>query len=117
RSSSMREPRYPLPRVVFVFCIARGRGRSVARPPGAPFVPRFLGATCAGGWFVRRRGPYLGRSGPAPTGRGEGRPRPGPPPSRPVFETRSRVVPSGQVSTMILPQVHLRKPCYDFSFL
>ena len=23
----------------------------------------------------------------------------------------------GQVSTMILPQVHLRKPCYDFSFL
>ena len=22
-----------------------------------------------------------------------------------------------QVSTMILPQVHLRKPCYDFSFL
>lgn len=21
------------------------------------------------------------------------------------------------VSTMILPQVHLRKPCYDFSFL
>lgn len=24
---------------------------------------------------------------------------------------------AGQVSTMILPQVHLRKPCYDFSFL
>ena len=22
-----------------------------------------------------------------------------------------------KVSTMILPQVHLRKPCYDFSFL
>lgn len=22
-----------------------------------------------------------------------------------------------QASTMILPQVHLRKPCYDFSFL
>jgi hypothetical protein len=22
-----------------------------------------------------------------------------------------------QVLTMILPQVHLRKPCYDFSFL
>lgn len=32
--------------------------------------------------------------------------------------TRSRVVLlRGQVSTMILPQVHLRKPCYDFSFL
>ncbi|PAL80818.1 hypothetical protein CEJ77_20315, partial [Acinetobacter baumannii] len=24
---------------------------------------------------------------------------------------------AGQVSTMILPQVHLRKPCYDFYFL
>lgn len=24
---------------------------------------------------------------------------------------------AGQASTMILPQVHLRKPCYDFSFL
>lgn len=29
------------------------------------------------------------------------------------FAGRSAV----QVSTMILPQVHLRKPCYDFSFL
>jgi len=24
---------------------------------------------------------------------------------------------SGKATTMILPQVHLRKPCYDFSFL
>ena len=30
-----------------------------------------------------------------------------------VFAGRS----AEQVSTMILPQVHLRKPCYDFSFL
>lgn len=30
-----------------------------------------------------------------------------------VFTGRSAV----QASTMILPQVHLRKPCYDFSFL
>lgn len=30
-----------------------------------------------------------------------------------VFTGRS----ARQVSTMILPQVHLRKPCYDFSFL
>ena len=30
-----------------------------------------------------------------------------------VFAGRS----ARQVSTMILPQVHLRKPCYDFSFL
>ena len=31
--------------------------------------------------------------------------------------TCSRVCLLAQVSTMILPQVHLRKPCYDFSFL
>src|ERR1041384_4447306 len=30
-----------------------------------------------------------------------------------LFTSRSAM----QVSTMILPQVHLRKPCYDFSFL
>ncbi|KAL9991599.1 hypothetical protein Hdeb2414_s1297g01006341 [Helianthus debilis subsp. tardiflorus] len=30
-----------------------------------------------------------------------------------LFTGRSAV----QGSTMILPQVHLRKPCYDFSFL
>lgn len=34
-----------------------------------------------------------------------------------LFKTCSRVVLLLQASTMILPQVHLRKPCYDFSFL
>ncbi|CAL8989349.1 unnamed protein product, partial [Prunus brigantina] len=33
------------------------------------------------------------------------------------FAPVSRVVTLGEVSTMILPRVHLRKPCYDFSFL
>jgi hypothetical protein len=42
-----------------------------------------------------------GRAGPAPRGLVNG------------FAGPSAV----QVSTMILPQVHLRKPCYDFSFL
>lgn len=47
----------------------------------------------------------------APTARGHGQARvPG---VVHVFAGRSAV----QVSTMILPQVHLRKPCYDFSFL
>jgi hypothetical protein len=36
-----------------------------------------------------------------------------PPDDKNGFAGRS----AGQVSTMILPQVHLRKPCYDFSFL
>ena len=34
-----------------------------------------------------------------------------------IVFTCSRVVLLLQESTMILPQVHLRKPCYDFSFL
>lgn len=34
-----------------------------------------------------------------------------------VLTTCSRVALLSQVTTMILPQVHLRKPCYDFSFL
>ena len=38
-------------------------------------------------------------------------------PSPHSYATCSLVVLLVQVSTMILPQVHLRKPCYDFSFL
>ena len=49
---------------------------------------------------------------------GEGRSEERAPLARPrLFKTCSRVVLLLQVSTMILPQVHLRKPCYDFSFL
>ncbi|KAK8635108.1 hypothetical protein V6N13_022985 [Hibiscus sabdariffa] len=50
------------------------------------------------------------------TGRGQGamkRPHPLPLMFDNTFTGRS----ARQVSTMILPQVHLRKPCYDFSFL
>ncbi|KAK8616845.1 hypothetical protein V6N13_116815 [Hibiscus sabdariffa] len=50
------------------------------------------------------------------TGRGRGamkRPHPLPLMFDNTFTGRS----ARQVSTMILPQVHLRKPCYDFSFL
>ena len=63
-------------------------------------------------WRVLRRG-LVGASA-APTGGGRGgRGRPLPPGVQNWFAGR----PVGQVSTMILPQVHLRKPCYDFSFL
>jgi hypothetical protein len=37
-----------------------------------------------------------------------------PPPAGWMTRARSILV---RVTTMILPQVHLRKPCYDFSFL
>lgn len=46
--------------------------------------------------------------------RGQGRVAPSPP--RCIVNV-SAGRSAGQVSTMILPQVHLRKPCYDFSFL
>lgn len=75
----------------------------------------FLGAARAGVFFrcpaAARRG-AAGRPG-APGRRGAR----GRGPSPPALSTGSRVVLPGQVSTMILPQVHLRKPCYDFSFL
>ena len=40
-----------------------------------------------------------------------------PPTSDSTCDARSLAVTSVYVTRMILPQVHLRKPCYDFSFL
>ena len=83
---------------------------SLKRSGGAPSRLRpirfsvFLGADRAGGSFCFPAPP------PPP---GEGREEKGKEPGHHVFAGRS----AGQVSTMILPQVHLRKPCYDFSFL
>ncbi|KAM2704116.1 hypothetical protein EV1_033490 [Malus domestica] len=107
RSSSMREPRYPLPRVVLTFI------EDDDAPARAPFLGRreralsfrFLGAARAGvGLYARERAP--GTKGTL-----------GPEARRPP--TLKRVLGSfcRAGSTMILPQVHLRKPCYDFSFL
>ena len=96
RSSSMREPRYPLPRVVLFLWPRQRRGarRAVGRSV-------FLGDS-------PRRVPAPGR-GAGAGGSGEGGP-----PRRP-YVTCSRSC--FGATTMILPQVHLRKPCYDFSFL
>ena len=63
----------------------------------------FLGASRAG---------VCGR----PAGRGGAGRRPAPP-ARLSGDVLVRGSSFGRVSTMILPQVHLRKPCYDFSFL
>ncbi|RIA79097.1 hypothetical protein C1645_702342 [Glomus cerebriforme] len=71
RSSSMREPGYPLPRVILCF-------------------------------------------GPPPLPANEKRT------NNSLFTSLAHLAPIilvSQDSTMILPQVHLRKPCYDFSFL
>ena len=86
------------------------RGALRLRRPGSPALfCVFLGAARAGGCCRL-----------APSGDVGIRPRPG---RRALSGTafRFRNEFSGrsarQVSTMILPQVHLRKPCYDFSFL
>lgn len=113
RSSSMREPRYPLPRVVLTF------KRRLAPPPErtANGVGGRLTLRFGFPWRVPRRGSLAAttRSGARRTGMGS------------TAGGFAHVVAPGwlntssrsalQVSTMILPQVHLRKPCYDFSFL
>jgi hypothetical protein len=85
----------------------RGRGRS----PVPTVVP----------WRAPRRDvssarrAAAARGGRVPRGGGpEGRACP---PAPAASVPSSRVFRSFRVSTMILPQVHLRKPCYDFSFL
>ncbi|CAL8988699.1 unnamed protein product [Prunus brigantina] len=80
RSSSMREPRYPLPRVVLTYL-------KMTTPPAH---------TVSGATRTRSLVQV---------------------PWRNSRRCSSRVVTLGEVSTMILPRVHLRKPCYDFSFL
>jgi hypothetical protein len=77
---------------------------------GALLVLNFLGASRAGVRLRAAQGADASLHGPR--GR-EGRVPPEPSLSCHGFAGRS----ARQVSTMILPQVHLRKPCYDFSFL
>lgn len=122
RSSSMREPRYPLPRVVLTY-----KTEYDAHPDRTPSLGRGVNANSLGvPWRGLRRGSFVRprRLQPCIDGRCVGCNPPdrrgvrgtGPRGPRCVFHGfagRS----AGQVSKMILPQVHLRKPCYDFSFL
>ena len=75
----------------------------------------FLGATCAGVGYCASEGMVRAKPAIRPISIG-GSGSISPPLHLVivnVFAGRS----AEQVSTMILPQVHLRKPCYDFSFL
>jgi hypothetical protein len=81
--------------------------RSVSEVTGGTLSFMFLGADLAGVRCSARRHECL------PAVRGQGVRSPPTPSCCDRFAGRS----AGQVSTMILPQVHLRKPCYDFSFL
>ena len=104
RSSSLREPRYPLLRVVYVFVfVIRSSQRRIRRlrtifikvvKKGVPAqLPK--GVTHDGYHFEAHRPSRKRQTGKFNMHRGL---------------IRGYVL-------MILPQVHLRKPCYDFYFL
>ena len=78
------------------------------RTRGALVLFVFLGAVSAGFSLFCQGQPRGGARGPGEGGRGS---------LLPALYNVSAGRSAGQVSTMILPQVHLRKPCYDFSFL
>lgn len=82
---------------------------------GAAFRSLISLARLAPGFGCLRRGRTDVRSPPRQTGRATAR---GPPIARRRVVKRVRgSFCWAELSTMILPQVHLRKPCYDFSFL
>ncbi|KAJ5710283.1 hypothetical protein N7493_009320 [Penicillium malachiteum] len=92
RSSSMPEPRDPLLKVL----------TNLANRSDCKLQTAFKGVS-------GRRGP--GGEKP-PGGREAGLPK-----QQGTINTGGRLDPEGPHSVMILPQVHLRKPCYDFYFL
>lgn len=96
--------------------------REAQVPPRAPRTGRggqafdlvFLGAFRAGvRWSPGTHASARAGDGREPRGRRPEHPGRAAPRCLNRFAGRSAL----QVSTMILPQVHLRKPCYDFSFL
>lgn len=110
RSSSMREPRYPLPRVVQI----SNKQYHLARARASYFHLIFLGDDRAE--FVILSEPKNADKGTSRSEIEGSSPR-DPYPSSNVVVHKFTSLSAMQVSTMILPQVHLRKPCYDFYFL
>lgn len=92
RSSSMPEPRDPLLKVLTDLA-------KMLRLQSSDSVQ----------WCLRR----ARARGQMPPGGREA----GPPKQQGTINTGGRLDPEGPHSVMILPQVHLRKPCYDFYFL
>ncbi|KAK8616726.1 hypothetical protein V6N13_116696 [Hibiscus sabdariffa] len=105
--------RSPLLRESFGHVSAAHAPRTGVQQQTATFSFRFLGVIHAGGCSFCH-----GDTGSRVTGTGRGggaMKRPHPLPL--IFDNTLTGRSARQVSTMILPQVHLRKPCYDFSFL
>ena len=111
RSSSLREPRYPLLKVVFgLIGVSNRRVRVNGRLC-------FVGSTCAhsaqSGWGsvnTKEKGictddrPLLRAATKTHWGVGD-------------YVSQSGLITDRIGVVMILPQVHLRKPCYDLFFL
>jgi hypothetical protein len=91
RSSSMPEPRDPLLKVLIIY---NSTQTTIFRQSSR----------------VSSAGAGPGASPPAAR-------MAGPPKQQGTINTGGRLDPEGPHSVMILPQVHLRKPCYDFYFL
>ena len=129
RSSSLREPRYPLLRVVWVcgspslrtasssfsfdrvFGLCWGFVQRARRPEGRPPLERgrvphrktlsqSQPTAEVGQWLGQERAPGSAHVGACTEG---------------TRRLGWRV--DGIIDSMIPPQVHLRRPCYDFSFL
>lgn len=108
RSSSMREPRYPLPRVIYFFSLALATDANLERLADASAFSCSLASYRAVFWPTTN----------APGGReGQGQWGQGGRAYQANILSRVHRSCSSKATTMILPQVHLRKPCYDFSFL
>ena len=126
RSSSLREPRYPSTGVVVRFVVGRARvglARAVGWG-GARQRHRHRHAPerrARGNSELPRAAACPRAPNPRHTGAGGGTQRPSRRrPAAPTPPRRSRnpfARGSEWIPVMILPQVHLRKPCYDFSFL
>ena len=121
RSSSIREPRYPLLRVVIGLkqrktdCLSRllkrclvWGGKKVRQELPTPGSPKEMNIP-----HVERRPPDLKPRLESP-GQGTGARNPD---RLPGWRGKRWVTRVDSIDSMILPQVHLRKPCYDFSFL
>ena len=131
RSSSIREPRYPLLRVVFGL-----EWTADELPTTRCFRISFSLGWVGLSWNFRRRILQRGvspqkegvphvKGRPPDLSNSSGEPQPGD--RRSPHRTLRRegdigrggrvVTKVDSIDSMILPQVHLRKPCYDFSFL
>ena len=143
RSSSLREPRYPSTGVVVRVVGVRARrttaategratrnararwggaeggqpGRTREATTTAPRPPErrelLHSAACPRAPNPRGAGREHAEASRAPPEEGRGSPRPATKESAAGQFARG----SEWIPVMILPQVHLRKPCYDFSFL